>query len=80
MFSPSPQVEAKIVDEDESCCASPCKASLHDSDGSSRQRSLSSGSRKDASTPYYVFPRSNYFMFSSFLVYYYGQFFNLLTD
>ncbi|KAM8736131.1 doublecortin domain-containing protein 2 [Acanthopagrus schlegelii] len=43
---PIDQVEAKIVDEDESCCASPCKASLHDSDGSSRQRSLSSGSRE----------------------------------
>ncbi|XP_073339297.1 doublecortin domain-containing protein 2 [Pagrus major] len=45
---PIDQVEAKIVDEDESCCASPCKASLHDSDSSSLQRSLSSGSRKDA--------------------------------
>ncbi|XP_070777161.1 doublecortin domain-containing protein 2C [Enoplosus armatus] len=47
---PIDQVEAKIVDEefeDGSCCASPCEASLHDSDGSCLQRSLSAGSRKD---------------------------------
>ncbi|XP_027130417.1 doublecortin domain-containing protein 2 isoform X3 [Larimichthys crocea] len=47
---PIDQVEAKIVDEEYengSCCASPCKASLHDSDGSCLQRSLSAGSRKD---------------------------------
>nr|XP_046268523.1 doublecortin domain-containing protein 2 isoform X5 [Scatophagus argus] len=47
---PIDQVEAKIVDEeyeDGSCCASPCKASLHDSDHLCLQRSLSAGSRKD---------------------------------
>ncbi|KAM9341525.1 doublecortin domain-containing protein 2 [Symphorus nematophorus] len=47
---PIDQVEAKIVDEEYengSCCASPCKASLHDSDGSCVQRSLSAGSGKD---------------------------------
>ncbi|TKS86670.1 Doublecortin domain-containing protein 2 [Collichthys lucidus] len=47
---PIDQVEAKIVDEEYengSCRASPCKASLHDSDGSCLQRSLSAGSRKD---------------------------------
>ncbi|XP_070834670.1 doublecortin domain-containing protein 2C [Chaetodon trifascialis] len=47
---PVDQVEAKIVDEeceDGSCCASPCKASLHDSDGLCLQRSLSAGYRKD---------------------------------
>uniref|UniRef100_A0A8C4IC98 Si:dkey-25g12.4 n=1 Tax=Dicentrarchus labrax TaxID=13489 RepID=A0A8C4IC98_DICLA len=47
---PIDQVEAKIVDEeneDGSCYASPCKASLHDSDSSCLQRSLSTGSRKD---------------------------------
>ncbi|CAJ1073518.1 doublecortin domain-containing protein 2 isoform X2 [Xyrichtys novacula] len=43
-------VEAKTVDEeDESCCASPCKASLRDSDALCLQRSLSAGSRKDHS-------------------------------
>uniref|UniRef100_UPI0037E7C573 doublecortin domain-containing protein 2C n=1 Tax=Semicossyphus pulcher TaxID=241346 RepID=UPI0037E7C573 len=45
---PIDQVEAKIVEEeDESCCASPCKAPLHDSDGLCLQRSLSAVSRKD---------------------------------
>ncbi|XP_038584769.1 doublecortin domain-containing protein 2C isoform X2 [Micropterus salmoides] len=47
---PIDQVEAKIVDEeyeDRSCCASPCKASLHDSDGLYLQRSFSAGSGKD---------------------------------
>ncbi|XP_034530189.1 doublecortin domain-containing protein 2 isoform X2 [Notolabrus celidotus] len=45
---PIDQVEAKTVDEeDESCCASPCKASLHDSDALCLQRSLTAGSRKD---------------------------------
>ncbi|XP_049918802.1 doublecortin domain-containing protein 2 isoform X1 [Epinephelus moara] len=47
---PIDQVEAKIVDEeykDGSCSASPCKASLHDSDSLCLQRSLSAGSRKD---------------------------------
>ncbi|XP_044023326.1 doublecortin domain-containing protein 2 isoform X2 [Siniperca chuatsi] len=47
---PIDQVEAKIVDEeceDGSCCASPCKASLHDSDSLCLQRSSSAGSRKD---------------------------------
>ncbi|XP_065822721.1 LOW QUALITY PROTEIN: uncharacterized protein [Labrus bergylta] len=48
-------VEAKTVDEEEeSCCASPCKASLHDSDGLCLQRSLSAGSRK-CKYPYYEF-------------------------
>ncbi|KAI3367677.1 hypothetical protein L3Q82_026517 [Scortum barcoo] len=49
---PIDQVEARIVDEeyeDGSCSASPCKASLHDSDGSCLQRSLSAGSGKDVS-------------------------------
>ncbi|XP_037603322.1 doublecortin domain-containing protein 2 isoform X2 [Sebastes umbrosus] len=49
---PIDQVEAKIVDEeyeDGSCFASPCKASLHDSDSLCLQRSLSAGSRKDRS-------------------------------
>uniref|UniRef100_A0A8D0D1B3 Si:dkey-25g12.4 n=1 Tax=Sander lucioperca TaxID=283035 RepID=A0A8D0D1B3_SANLU len=53
LFSPSLQVEAKIVDEEYengSCSASPCKASLHDSDNLRLQRSLSAGSRKDVST------------------------------
>ncbi|XP_031135121.2 doublecortin domain-containing protein 2 isoform X1 [Sander lucioperca] len=47
---PIDQVEAKIVDEEYengSCSASPCKASLHDSDNLRLQRSLSAGSRKD---------------------------------
>ncbi|XP_028251778.1 doublecortin domain-containing protein 2 [Parambassis ranga] len=47
---PIDQVEAKIVEEeceDESCSANPCKASLHDSDGSCLHRSLSAASRKD---------------------------------
>uniref|UniRef100_A0A8C9YTZ7 Si:dkey-25g12.4 n=1 Tax=Sander lucioperca TaxID=283035 RepID=A0A8C9YTZ7_SANLU len=50
---PIDQVEAKIVDEEYengSCSASPCKASLHDSDNLRLQRSLSAGSRKDVST------------------------------
>ena len=58
LFSPSVQVEAKIVDEeyeDGRCSARPCKASLRDSDSPVLcvQRSLSAGSRKDVSTPYY---------------------------
>ncbi|XP_042245333.1 doublecortin domain-containing protein 2 isoform X4 [Thunnus maccoyii] len=49
---PIDQIEAKIVDEeyeDRGCSASPCKASLHDSDGLCLQRSLSGGSRKNCS-------------------------------
>ncbi|XP_059210034.1 doublecortin domain-containing protein 2 isoform X2 [Centropristis striata] len=47
---PIDQVEAKIVDEeyeDGSCSASPCKASLHDSDSLFQQRSLSAGSSEN---------------------------------